>query len=77
MKEEVEVSQIHHSRIIPIAVVIREPREFIRGGIAALANIVCNGFFFFIINRYISYLQIDVSTATIRKWSCHCNARSL
>ena len=46
MKEEVEVSQIHHSRIIPIAVVIPEPREFIRGGIAALANIICNGFFF-------------------------------
>lgn len=46
MKEEVEVSQIHHSRIIPVSVVIPEPREFVRGGIAALANIICNGFFF-------------------------------
>ena len=46
MKEEVEVSQIHHARVIPVSVVIPEPREFIRGGIAALANIICNGFFF-------------------------------
>ena len=40
MKEEVEVQQFSQSQIIPITFVVPEPKEFARGGIAALTNIV-------------------------------------
>lgn len=72
MKNEVEVAHIKNTEIIPISIVVPEPREFVRGGIAALVNIICTVCFVFLTFRYISYIQNDVSTATLRKWNYQC-----
>lgn len=72
MKNEVEVTHLKNTEIIPISIVVPEPREFVRGGIAALVNIVCTVCFFLLNFRHISYIQNDVSTTTLRKWNCQC-----
>ena len=40
MKEEIEVQQFNQPHLIPITYVVPESKEFIRGGIAALSNII-------------------------------------
>lgn len=40
MKEEIEVQRFSQPQLIPITYIVPETKEFVRGGIAALSNIV-------------------------------------
>ena len=63
MKTAYDVASHAPPRAVPVYVVLPKPREFIRGGTAALVNILCRSNALQIVNRYISYKQSDVPAA--------------
>ena len=63
MKTAYDIAEHAPPRAIPVYVVLPKPREFIRGGTAALVNILCMLMTLPVMNRYISNKQSDVPAA--------------
>ena len=74
-RETYDIPQISSTREVQLFAVLPRKKEFIRGGIAAFANIISIVEELAVISRYISYLQGDVSTATYRRQHSCCNQR--
>ena len=74
-RETYDIPQISSTREVQLFAVLPRKKEFIRGGIAAIANIFSMVEELVIISRYIPHIQGDVSTATYRRQRPCCNQR--